>query len=263
MKKQVLITFCLCLATIVSAQNTISLESIVSAEVASELRSEGKVQYISYKDRKYEAQLKPTTALAEETTNVWQARRRPVFVAESLYLINKNNPTDAGSDIPFIAKTLTSLSTMQGLEYVNSDGETASLYKEIYTVNNLEEKEKIADNNEGNSDGKLIHTYQKMATFGTGYYEYTFKQNATEVMCSSKNIDYITYRVFRLVNPGSFRMSFVVIDLGDSLLMYNLAEAEFFAISAVEKRMTQAFIRRADAIYNWLDAAYAAYSETK
>ncbi|MGL4986729.1 MAG: DUF6675 family protein, partial [Treponemataceae bacterium] len=93
-------------------------------------------------------------------------------------------------------------------------------------------------------------------TFGRFMYEYTYRQEKTEVGFTSTNIDALWYSIFKLIAPKKLNVSLVVNDVGDLLLTYVLFQADFIPVSAIENKITRSLTSRTNAIYDWFKNQY-------
>ena len=131
-----------------------------------------------------------------------------------------------------------------------------TLYEKSWTIDGQATRNRIADKNTGSADGMTIYALQKDLTFGEYAYSYSYRQTADTVAFFSQNLDAMNYSVIKLIDPGKLRVSLVVQDFGDYLLVYGLTRADFPAIPGLEGKVNASFTTRAEAVYQWFIREY-------
>ena len=231
------------------------LSAVLPGETVSLLLAKGRVQKSAYKEKGVSPTLAPSSALSGEAIGFWSGKDA-AFFAESLYLYKKKNPASA-SDIAKISATLRSLSRLQGIQYYSaSKKKMRTLYEKSYCVDGVKTKARVADPVAGSADGLSVYALQKDLTFGEYVYQYSYRQTADSVAFFSQNAEAMSYTVLKLIDPGKLRVSLIVQDLGDYLLVYGLTRADFPAVPAIESRLNASFSNREEAIYEWFIREY-------
>lgn len=245
-------------AALFSADLEESLSGLLPVKTITELRERGMIQHSAYREKGAEIALAPQTPLVSEALSSWEGDEPPFF-CETLYLYNKDadrkNPS--GFETARIGVILRSLSRLEGIEYFSTSRQKMrTLYSSSYAVASPENRKKIDDPVTGGADGKTIFALQKDLTFGEYLYRYDYRETADSVAFYSRNIDSLKYSLLKLINPERMRISLVVQDLGDYMLIYSLTRVDFFAVPGIEGKINASFTTRAEAVYKWFIDEY-------
>ncbi len=259
MKRFCAVVLCACIAGGVSASDTkeILAAQLPSAAVSG-LLEQGTVQNTVYRRKGVSPSLVPANPLAAEAAAFWKGDEAPFFI-ETLYLYKKTAKRQGvrGADADRISVILRSLSKLEGLEYYSpSRKKMRTLYEKSFSIDSAVSKKRIPDPVQGSADGVSVLALQKDLTFGEYVYRYTWRQTADSVAFFSANVDPMSYSFIKLIQQDKLRVSLIVQDLGDSLLVYNLTKADFTAVPGIEGKITASFSARADAIYQWFIKEY-------
>lgn len=228
------------------------------ASAVSGLIEKGTVQNTVYRQKGAVPSLVPSSALAREAVAFWKGDDAPFFI-ETLYLYKKTAQKKVvpGTDADRISVILRSLSKLEGLEYYSpSRKKMRTLYEKSYIIESAVSRKKISDPVSGSADGLSALALQKDLTFGEYVYRYTWRQSGDSVAFFSANVDAMSYSFLKLIQSDKLRVSLIVQDLGDWLLVYNLTKADFTAIPGIEGKITASFSARAEAIYKWFIKEY-------
>jgi len=230
----------------------------VPASAVSELIEKGTAQNTVYRQKGIAPSLVPSSALAREAVAFWKGDDAPFFI-ETLYLYKKtpHKQVVPGTDPDRISVILRSLSKLEGLEYYSpSRKKMRTLYEKSYIIDAPASKKRLPDPVTGPADGMSAVALQKDLTFGEYVYRYTWRQTADSVAFFSANVDSMSYSFLKLIQSDKLRVSLIVQDLGDWLLVYNLTKADFTAVPGIEGKITASFSARAEAIYKWFIKEY-------
>lgn len=251
---------CLVLAggCVLFADTNAELNKILPEKTAQVLQDKGSLQNSSYRKTGAALQLSPSIGVIKESKDIPQVPNTPFFV-ENLFLYKKpvGKTGAVGADVAKIAEILRSLSHLEGIQYYStSRKKMRTLYEKSFVVDGPKTKKRIADPTDGSADGMKIIALQKDLTFGEYLYQYSYRQTADTVAFFSENIEPMSYTFIKLIDPENLRVSLVVYDMGDSLLVYGLTCADFPAIPGLESKLNASFSTRADAIYKWFISEY-------
>ena len=111
--------------------------------------------------------------------------------------------------------------------------------------------EKISDKNTGNADGQVLFCYQEDASFGVCRYKVEYKQNQDTLFALFSNIDTLGIGPFKAIFPGKMKINTIVIDCGDSILLYLGTDADSKKLPGIKGQLEDSFSSRMDAIYKW------------
>ncbi len=239
--------------TLVENNQSLKIEDLFLDEIVQELNEKGELQRNFYGEKNISLELAPKTELGIKAKNYWQRKDDPVFIVESLYLLNKKDVSEENS-IEKISKILTNLSEMTGIEYYSNSREIwEELYTDVHTVNNEEDKVKIPDPVTDNVENLVSYIYQKDRSLSGTVYEFSYFSNENEISFRGINTENIKYKsfTFPIVRPDNLVLTLIATDVGDSLVFYVLVQADVPKIPFVSERLARSFSSRADAIFKW------------
>ncbi|MBE6344568.1 MAG: hypothetical protein J6B32_04225 [Spirochaetaceae bacterium] len=223
----------------------------LSAELFSDLVQNGRIDRMEYKGDNITPKLYINSPLGEYVREVWQGSDDPVFIAESLFFLPKDEGW-ANNDISLISKIIRSVSTMEGIEYYsNSNQKIETLYKKSYTINNPDDKKKIPDKTDVDATNLTTYVYQEDNSFGKTVYQADIRQTENEVAMVLHNVEPIKFGFINAVKKNNLSISFHFLDKGDFIVTYIYAQIKFPALSIFENKVSESFRARIDAIYNW------------
>jgi hypothetical protein len=234
------------------------LGSILPSAVATELLSATSLQHSAYRETGAVLKLAPAVPLAREIGMALPGTETPFFI-ESLYLYKKKagHSVEAGKDTTFISVILRSLSHLQGVEYYSTSRKKMRiLYEKSYVIDSPSTRSRLPDPVSASADRLSVFVLQKDMTFGEYVYRYSYRQDADSVSFTSTNVDTLNYSFLKLIEPGNLRVSLVVTDLGDYILVYGLTSAVFPELPGLGGKINSSFSTRADAVYKWFIEEY-------
>ncbi len=234
-------------------QNTLKIEDVFDISIVQELQEKGEVQRNFYGEKNITLELSPKTELGNQAKNYWQRKDEPVFIVESLYKLDKKTSSNE-SAIDEISLILRNLSKMTGIEYFSNSRQIwETLYTDVYTVNNPEDKIKIEDPINESIENLVSYVYQKDRSLSGTVYEFSYYNNENEVSFRGINTENIMYKgfPFPIVKPENLVLTLIATDVGDSVIFYVLVQADVPKIPFVSERLARSFSSRADAIFKW------------
>lgn len=240
-----------------SAVQALSVEEILPEKTVVELRQKGHLENTRYKSETIELVYKPQTPLTEIVSNIWPKNKAvPVYYSEQIYLMKKTalgSGDPSKNNIEYASKILRSPGKMQGMQYYsNRDKKVTTLYKECYSIKGPKNREKIADDTEGSADGKIFYCLQNDHSFGKTEYRMEYHQTADEVNVNFINVSPLYVgNIIKGVDTEDLRISFVMTDCGEELVVYMLVQAKFPGMKMLEDSMNDSFSSRLNAIYKW------------
>lgn len=254
--------YCLCLALLftgsVFSQSAENIPSEIEGEIFQQLLEKGEYRTQYFKESGRDFTMYPNTELGLLLKETWTEKKEPVFVAESLFLIEKPAGSDLeGFDTELISQIMRSVSSMEGIEYYsNSEKKMKTLYSQSYTVDNLKEKNRIADKVEGSADNLSIYAFQEDGSFGDNYYQIDYHQRENEVSMVIRLVEPLKYGLITAVKANNLVFNIDVLDKGDYLVMYIGAKVRFPAISLLENKLNKSFGSRITALHDWFESRY-------
>ena len=261
--------YCLCLALLftgsVFSQSAENFLSEFEGEIFQQLLEKGVYQTQSFKESGRDFILYPRTELGLLLKETWTEKKEPVFVAESLFLIKKPAGSDLeGFDTDLISQIMRSVSSMEGIEYYsNSEKKMKILYSQSYTVDNLKDKNRIADKVEGSADNLSVYAFQEDGSFGDNYYQIDYRQRENEVSMVIRLMEPLKYGLVTAVKANNLVFNIDVLDKGSYLVMYIGAKVRFPAISLLENKLNKSFGSRITALHDWFESRYISAKEAE
>lgn len=235
------------------------LQEFVQEPFLNTLINENKVEFTRYAEKDMSPKLVLKTSLADRITRAEENQKfSPVFIMENLYLTKKE--TEKPQDI---SKILRSVSTLEGLQYYShSRGAMRLLYKTSHAVaetKNFDGKtvyEKIPDPIDAEDDGLTVLVRQEDLTFGNYIYENKYFQDNKNAGMICTNTETLKYSIFKVIPPRNLKVSLIIQDIGDYLLIYACTQANFTKLPGIEKKLRNSFSSRAEAMYQWFINQY-------
>ena len=220
----------------------------IDVAVFEELVKNGRVDRTSYKIN-LEPVLCPKTELGKKILNNWTSEEEPVYIAESLFYLKKENDK-LNIEISDISMLMRKFSTMEGITYYsNSSKKIETLYSEAYTIENPITMNRIPDQTDISAENINLYLYQKDNSFGKTVHGVNIIQDEKEVLMVLNNVEPIKFSFITAVKNDNLKMSLLFIDKSDYILTYICAQLRFPAVSIFEERVNDSFRARIDAMY--------------
>ena len=257
----------LCLAVLLSgglfAQAAENIPSEIDGAIFQQLLEKGEYRVQYFKESGREFTLYPQTELGSLLTKTWTETKDPVFVAESLFLIEKPEGSNQ-LDTALISRIMRSVSSMEGIEYYsNSEKKMKTLYSQSYTIDNLEDKNRIPDNVDGSAENLSVYAFQEDGSFGDNYYQIDYRQRENEVSMVIRLMEPLKYGLVTAVKANNLVFNIDVLDKGSYLVMYVGAKVKFPAISLLENKLNKSFGSRITALHDWFKSSYISAKEAE
>ena len=138
-----------------------------------------------------------------------------------------------------------------------------TLYSQSYTVDNLKDKNRIADKVEGSADNLSIYAFQEDGSFGDNYYQIDYRQRENEVSMVIRLMEPLKYGLVTAVKANNLVFNIDVLDKGSYLVMYIGAKVRFPAISLLENKLNRSFGSRIIALHDWFESRYISAKEAE
>ena len=257
----------LCLAVLLSgglfAQAAENIPSEIDGAIFQQLLEKGEYRVQYFKESGRDFTLYPQTELGSLLTKTWTETKDPVFVAESLFLIEKPEGSNQ-LDTALISRIMRSVSSMEGIEYYsNSEKKMKTLYSQSYTIDNLEDKNRIPDNVDGSAENLSVYAFQEDGSFGDNYYQIDYRQRENEVSMVIRLMEPLKYGLIPAVKANNLVFNIDVLDKGSYLVMYVGAKVKFPAISLLENKLNKSFGSRITALHDWFKSSYISAKEAE
>ncbi|MDY3755878.1 MAG: DUF6675 family protein [Treponema sp.] len=260
---------CLCLAILliggIFAQTAENIPSEIDGEIFQQMLEKGEYRTQSFKERGKDFTLYPRTELGYLLTKTWTEEKEPVFVAESLFLIEKPEGSNQSElDTALISRIMRSISSMEGIEYYsNSEKKMKTLYSQSYTIDSLEDKNRIPDKVDGSAENLSVYAFQEDGSFGDNCYQIDYHQRENEVSMVIRLMEPLKYGLITAVKANNLVFNIDVLDKGSYLVMYVGAKVKFPAISLLENKLNKSFGSRITALHDWFSSSYISAKEAE
>ena len=235
----------------------------IDEAIFQQLLEKGEVRTQYFKEDVTDFTLFPKTDLGTTLDKTWTEEKEPVFVSESLFLIDKPGDSDE-LDTELISRIMRSISSMEGIEYYsNSDKKMKTLYYQSYTIDSIEDGNRIPDKTGGSADNLSICAFQEDGSFGENYYQIDYRQRENEVSMVIRLQDSLKYGIITAVKANNLVFNIDVLDKGQYLVMYIGAKVRFPAISFLENKLNKSFGARIAALHDWFESNYISAKEAE
>ncbi len=230
----------------------------LAPDIFHQLVEKGEVSRQSYKEDGAEFSLFPRTELGSALKETWTEKKEPVFVSESLFLIEKpegSNPEELDTEL--VSRIMRSISSMEGIQYYShSDKKTKTLYTKSYTIDNPDEENRIPDQLDGSADNLSVYAFQEDGSFGKNYYRIDYRQRENEVSMVIRLVEPLKFGILTAVKANNLVFNIDILDKGQYLVMYVGAKVNFPALSIFESRLSNSFGSRIIALHGWFKDSY-------
>lgn len=254
----------ICSAILIAAgvnvfSQTNDVKKLVPAKYLDQLLKDGQVEII-HEEGKDDYVLLPSTAYDSKINGnrIKKGSKDFPFVFEGLYYVSKDelkkqsNSSDDVIDMNDVSRVLRSISKMQGMTYYsNTHNKYKTLYKKAYTISGPDSKTAIADKTEGSADGKVIYCLQDDASFGITRYKLEYSQKSDMMYAVFNNTDSIGVGPITGINKGQLKINVLVIDCGDSILLYLSTDANANKVPGIKSLVTDSMVARMNAVHEW------------
>ncbi|MCR4734073.1 MAG: hypothetical protein K5829_03590 [Treponema sp.] len=180
------------------------------------------------------------------------------YLCENLYLLKKDFLLkQSGSSakeisIDDVARVCRSVSKMQGMMYHSSTKKKDMvLYKKCYMISGFGSKDPIPDQNTGNADGQVSYCLQDDNSFGENSYKLSYFQKDDTLLMEFSILDKMGFLGVYPIKPGKMKITVLVTDCGDSLLLYLATDLDAENPMLVKKQIPESMGERMEAIYKW------------
>lgn len=258
MRYSVKVVGCVSLILFMVVANAFSFSKtdILDAATLSSLMKTGKLEKSYFNKPNAKITLMPNTPLAKKAVQFWPvSKEKPVYFAEELYLLDKKTLGTGDpkkTTIDYASKVIRSVSKMEGMQYYsNSDKKVETLYKECYCIAGPKDRTRVPDDTNGSAEGKVMYCMQNDNSFGKTNYRLEYHQTENETSAGFACTTPIYMGPVKAIDADNMRISVVITDCGESMLVYMLVQAKLPAVELFEKTMNDSFGARLDAIYKW------------
>lgn len=178
----------------------------------------------------------------------------PELCVELLFVLDK--PFVNGDLMVYLMNEFRALSKQSGMEYFSYNrGKMYPLIEKSYYID--EDNDKIADPVETELPKYQEHRYfQDDTTFGANKYSLITRSSDKAVWFQMENLENLrVFKVFKAINKGEERISFIIQEAEDKILLYALAqiveEPEVKQVLKWKVNIPGSFKRRMSTIVEW------------
>ncbi len=266
-KKWTFALFALCsVLPNVTALSAATVEDLVGAERARVLRTAGSIKRVELKN--VTPELVPMGPLGRKYV-AEIASFEPSLMVEALYLYPK--PAEAGRgawtevERTAVYNATRALSSLAGIEYYSASRKKMRTFYETSVIVDGPEGETVLPDPVVAIPPRHAELYaiQKDLTFGENRYRYEYYAEETGFAFMQENLTSMKYGIFPILGKNRLRTTVLVLDAGDSIVMYAISAARALSVPGLENKVRNSFSNRADAIYGWFSGrADRAFKET-
>ena len=251
MKKFIRVIIIACLVAASLYGETADLKQIVSTKYYNELIKNGSVK-VFHDSNDMEMGLVPSSGYKSKLLKNRVKKSDKAFLFESLFYLKKSDLSKSKLDINDVSRVMRSISSMQGITYYsNTKKKDRVLYDKAYTISDPSSKVAIADKTTGNADGKVLYCLLNDASFGITRYKLNYYQSNNELYSTFTTTDAMGLGPITGIEAGDLIINILVIDCGDSFLLYLAPDANCKNIPGIDKKVQDSLIARMDSIYKW------------
>lgn len=238
---------------------TVNIQDLVDTDLYTKLSKNGKIVLI-HEEYDNELSLLPKSDYSNQIkgNRVEKADKNFPFIFEGLYLLNKkdilkeSNSSATKLDIEDVSRVLRSVSKMQGMEYYSTTKKKIQvLYDKAYMVADAKSNKPIADQNTGNADGQVSYCFQNDSSFGVNHYRLNYYQKQNSMLAVFTIADIMGLGPFKAIYPEKMKISILVEDCGDDLLLYICTDLDSVKFPGIKGQIVDSMTSRMDAVYNW------------
>lgn len=194
-------------------------------------------------------------------------KEKPSLVVEAAFALKRPKPASAQAAQAELASAygiLRSLGSLQGIEYYSaSRKKMRTFYAESYLIDGADSKAKLADPRPplaGAIPGaETVYAFQRDLSFGANRYRYDYASFPDAITLTSSNLTRMSYGILPVAAPGELSTRLLVVQADDGLLFYAVSGAK--APGLVSGKLEESFGNRAEALFRWFAAKYAAVTK--
>jgi hypothetical protein len=237
-----------------------AVSDIVGPSAYAELKSAGKLVRTN-SDAKLG--LLPASAAAGSIAQA-VAAQKPGIVVEALFILPRKRPADeAGrkAELASVYGLMRSFSTLKGIEYYSaSRGKMRTLYAESYRIDDPVKRHPLPDQPPLAADAvpasETMLAFQEDLSFGANVYRYAFSSYPDAILVESLNLTRMSYGIVPAVAAEKLATRVLVICAEDAIVFYSESGAD--APGLLKSKIGESFANRAEVLFRWFSAKYAA-----
>jgi hypothetical protein len=237
-----------------------SVSDIVGASAYAELKSSGKVVRTGGDAKLSLLPAHAAAALIPQAV----AAKKPGIVVEALFSLPRKRPAaEAGrkAELASIYGLMRSFGTLKGIEYYSaSRGKMRTLYADSYRIDDIVGRVPLPDQAPPAADAvpaaETILAFQRDLSFGANVYRYSFSSFPDALRVESINLTKMNYGIVPAVAAEGLTTRILVICAEDAIVFYSESGAD--APGILSSKIGESFANRAEALFRWFSAHYAA-----
>jgi hypothetical protein len=197
------------------------------------------------------------------------AADKPGILVESAFFLPRTAPADeagARAEAARIYGLTRSFSALQGIEYFSvSHNAMRTLFAESYRIDGPDTKRRLPDP-PAPSPGAVpstesIFAFQRDLSFGANTYRYDYTAYPESIFVDTRNLTRMSYGIVPMIAPEALRTRLLVIPTTEGIVYY--AESDTSAGGPLRGRIGESFANRAEALFKWFSASFAAQGGAK
>jgi hypothetical protein len=234
-----------------------SINDFLSFDEYMTIINEGEVTLFHFEDTT--PQLMPSIPQAEELKDLLKGKS-PNFAIEGLFFIQTlNRESNREEDLTNIVNILSSVSSLQGLEYFSaSRNEMRLLFEECWRIDNAEDRTPLADLSFTELPGQVEYTiHQKDLTFGANLSHVEISSSPESLLMTMTNLTNMKYDGWlKVIDRGNFQTGVLVIPVEEGILYYGVMSAKTLGLGFIVNKASNSFYNRMKALFIWFNEMY-------
>lgn len=197
------------------------------------------------------------------------ASDKPGILVESAFFLPRPAPADearARAEAARIYGLMRSFSALKGIQYFSvSHNAMRTLFAESYRIDGPDTRRRLPDP-AAPAPGEMpasetVFAFQKDLSFGSNDYRYDFSSYADSIVVDMRNLTRMSYGIIPMIPPEGLRTRLLVIPTAEGIIYY--AESDTSAGGPLRDRIGESFANRAEALFKWFSASFAAQGGVK
>jgi hypothetical protein len=181
--------------------------------------------------------------------------RETTMAAEAWFVLPLKLPADPVAREKVLAKAMTSVSTMKGLQvYSISQKKMETFLFDAYRVGTTEKKSRLPDPDVSTAPKSLRFTmFQNEEQTGESFAELTY-EHGVWYQVTQTNLTGLNYGIIPLVSPRGLLTAVFLVPYDDQIVVYGITAAKTLSLFGLERSKIASLYTRMEALVTWLTA---------
>ena len=194
---------------------------------------------------------------------------KPGMLVEALFVLERPEgaPSSGDATLEFtrISQILTSLSSLQGIEYWSESRKAwRTFYAESWRIDDATARNRLPDSpRRVGAEGLTLYAWQKDLSFGGNVYRYEYavagsREAPSALLVTQTNLTRMSYGLIPLVGAEGLETRILIIQAREGILFYAASAANSPPIPILSGKLQDSFSNRAAALFKWFGARMSA-----